>query len=69
MTWSSTSLLSRGFDGDLFQACLAFVQQPDCGTFFLGDYIAVSSNDSKAVSLFTGNGPVSQDVFSVTAGF
>jgi len=40
-----------------------FVQQPDCGTFFLGDYIAVSST----VSLFTGNGPISADVFAVTA--
>jgi hypothetical protein len=67
VTWSSTSLLPTGFDGDQFQACLAFVQQPDCGTFFLGDYIAVSSTDSKAVSLFTGNGPISADVFAVTA--
>jgi hypothetical protein len=67
VTWSSTSLLPTGFDGDLFQTCLAFVQQPDCGTFFLGDYIAVSSTDSKAVSLFTGNGPISTDVFAVTA--
>ena len=68
-TWSSTSLMHNGFDGDRFQACLAFVQAPDCGSFFLGDYIAVGSTNAKAVALFTGNGPVSMDVFSVTSTF
>jgi hypothetical protein len=68
-TWTSTSLLSTGFDGDMFGACLAFVQPTDCGTLFIGDYIAVSSTNSKAVSLFTGDGPVSQDVFSVSVKF
>jgi len=65
--WSSKSLLSQGFDGDKFQACVAFVQPTDCGTFFLGDYIAVASTDRRAISLFTGNGTGSQDVFSVSA--
>jgi BNR repeat-like domain len=68
-TWTSTSLLSTPFDGDTFDACLAFVQASDCGIKFLGDYIAVGSTNSNAVSLFTGNGPNSQDVFSVTATF
>jgi hypothetical protein len=68
-TWSSVSLLSQGFDGDKFQACLAFVQPPDCGVYFLGDYIAVASIDSKAQVLWTGNGPHAQDVFSARATF
>jgi hypothetical protein len=64
-TWSSVALLSKGFDGDRFQACLAFVDpQPDCGTFFLGDYIAVVSNDTKAQALWTGNGRHAMDAFS-----
>ena len=68
VTWSSTSLLPTGFDGDQFQACLAFVEQPDCGTFFLGDYIAVESTNSKAQMLYTGNGPKAMDVLSIQAG-
>ena len=40
--------LSQGFDGDKYQACLAFVEPPDCGTYFLGDYIAVASTSSKS---------------------
>ena len=68
-TWSTVSLLSQGFDGDKYQACLAFVEPPDCGTYFLGDYIAVASTSSKAQVLYTGNGPVAMDVFSVKATF
>jgi hypothetical protein len=68
-SWSNTALTTQGFDGDKYQACLAFVQQPDCGTFFLGDYIAVSSNNSKAQVLYTGNGPKAMDVFSQRATF
>ena len=68
-TWSSVGLLTTGFDGDTFQACLAFVQPADCGVFFLGDYIAVASTDAKAQALWTGNGPHAQDVFSGRATF
>lgn len=66
-SWSSTALLSSGFDGDAFDACVAFLQPIDCGTKFLGDYIAVASTDAGAISLFTEDGPSSQDVFSVAA--
>jgi hypothetical protein len=63
------ALLPQGFDGDKFQACLAFVQPADCGVYFLGDYIAVASTDSKAQALWTGNGQHAQDVFSARATF
>jgi len=36
-SWTTTPVTSEGFNGDKFQACLAFVQPPDCGVFFLGD--------------------------------
>lgn len=68
-SWSTTYVLSRGFDGDKYQACLAFVQAANCGTFFLGDYIAVNSTNAKAQVLYTGNGPQAMDVFSVRATF
>jgi hypothetical protein len=68
-TWGITPLTSRGFDGDRFQACLAFVEPPDCGSFFLGDYIAVASADSVAQVLWTGNGPHAMDVFSQRVSF
>jgi hypothetical protein len=68
-TWSSVGLLTQGFDGDKFQACLAFVQSNNCGVFFLGDYIAVASTNSKAQALWTGDGPNAQDVFSGSATF
>ena len=68
-TWGITPLTSRGFDGDQFQACLAFVEPPDCGSFFLGDYIAVASTDSAAQVLWTGNGPHAMDVFSQRVSF
>ena len=68
-TWGITALTTNGFDGDAFQACLAFVEPPDCGSFFLGDYIAVASTDSKAQVLWTGNGPNAMDVFSQRASF
>ncbi|HEX9234687.1 MAG TPA: sialidase family protein [Actinomycetota bacterium] len=69
VTWTTTALTTVGFDGDHYQACLAFVDPPDCGSFFLGDYIAVASNNRKAQVLFTGNGPEAMDVFSVRATF
>jgi hypothetical protein len=67
--WSSVSLLAQGFDGDKYQACLAFVDPPNCGVFFLGDYIAVASTSSKAQALWTGNGAQAMDVFSGRATF
>jgi hypothetical protein len=68
-TWGITPLTRKGFDGDAFQACLAFVEPPDCGSFFLGDYIAVASTDSAAQVLWTGNGPHAMDVFSQRVAF
>lgn len=68
-TWTNTAMTSVGFDGDRYQACLAFVEAPDCGTFFLGDYIAVASTNEKAQVLWTGNGPDAMDVFSQRATF
>jgi hypothetical protein len=68
-SWTNTPVTTTGFNGDAFQACLAFVQPPNCGVFFLGDYIAVGSTNSKAQVLYTGNGPQAMDVFSVQAGF
>jgi hypothetical protein len=68
-SWANTPVTTSGFDGDMFQACLAFVEPSNCGVFFLGDYIAVESTNGKAQMLFTGNGPNAQDVFSVKAHF
>jgi len=68
-TWGITPLTQAGFDGDVFQACVAFLDPPDCGVHFLGDYIAVASNDAKAQVLWTGNGPNAMDVFSQRASF
>jgi hypothetical protein len=68
-TWSSLSLLDTPFDGDTFSTCLAFVQEPDCGRHFIGDYINVASTNSVARVLYTGNGPDALDIFSVSASF
>ena len=68
-SWGITPLTRTGFDGDAFHACLAFVDPPDCGRSFLGDYIAVASNDSVAQVLWTGNGPHAMDVFSQRVRF
>jgi hypothetical protein len=68
-SWSSRSVLSTPFDGDLFEACVAFLDPPDCGVHFLGDYIAVASTNAKAQVLYTGNGPRATDVFSARIGF
>ncbi|MDX6504532.1 MAG: hypothetical protein QOE29_1657 [Gaiellaceae bacterium] len=68
-TWSSVQLLNDGFDGDTFGACLAFVDPPDCKSYFLGDYIAVASTNTKALALWTGNGPATLDVFAGGATF
>ena len=63
-TWTTARVTTQGFDGDTFAACLAFVDPPNCGNFFLGDYIAVASTSAKAQVLWTGNGPAALDVFS-----
>jgi hypothetical protein len=68
-SWSKVPLLGTGFDGDKFEACVAFLEPPDCGNHFLGDYIAVASTDSKAQALWTGNGSHAADVFSARAIF
>ncbi len=68
-TWSTTSATRTGFDGDQFQACLAFVQPSNCGVFFLGDYIAVVSTDAAAHLLYTFNGKQAQDVFDTNLAF
>jgi hypothetical protein len=68
-TWTTASLLSTGFDGDKYSACLAFGDPLACGRKFLGDYIAVASTNAKAQALWTGNGPAGMDVFSGRAVF
>jgi len=68
-TWSSVAVTSTGFDGDTFGACLAFVDPPNCTNFFLGDYIAVASTNSKAQVIWTGNGPQTLDVFTSRVSF
>jgi len=68
-TWSSLAVTSTGFDGDKFQACVQFVQPPNCGTFFIGDYIAVGSTNEKAQVMWTGNGPQAMDVFTAHVNF
>ena len=62
--WASTPVTTTGFDGDTFGACLAFVDPPDCTNFFLGDYIAVASTDTKAQVMWTGNGDHTLNAFT-----
>ena len=68
-SWSSIAVTSTGFDGDKFQACVAFIQPANCGTFFLGDYIAVASANRKAQVMWTGDGPSAMDVFTSAVTF
>jgi hypothetical protein len=68
-TWTTLLATSSGFDGDQFQACVAFVQPLNCGDFFLGDYIAVVSTDSLVHLLYTFNGSQAQDVFDTQIVF
>ena len=63
-TWASTPVTTTGFNGDMFGACLAFVDPPDCDNFFLGDYIALASTDAKAQVMWTGNGDHAQNAFT-----
>jgi hypothetical protein len=67
-SWSTITATS-GFDGDKFQACLAFVQASNCGSFFLGDYIAVVSTNTSVHLLYTFDGPQAQDVFDTNINF
>ena len=74
VTLSSTNddgvaVTSTGFDGDKFQACVQFVDPPNCGVFFIGDYIAVASTKTKAQVMWTGNGPQAMDVFTTAVSF
>jgi hypothetical protein len=62
-SWATLAATPTTFDGDKFQACLAFVQSSTCGTFFIGDYIAIVSTDSTVHLLYTANGPNAMDVF------
>jgi hypothetical protein len=68
-SWTHTAVTTQGFDGDTFGACLAFVDPPDCKSFFLGDYIAVASTNAKANVLWTGNGSHTLDAFFAGVGF
>lgn len=68
-SWTSVPVTTAGFDGDTFAACVQFVDPPNCGNFFLGDYIAVASTGAKAQVLWTGNGPRALDVFSARVSF
>ena len=68
-TWSSVAITSTGFDGDKFQACVQFVDPPNCGVFFIGDYTAVASTKTKAQVMWTGNGPQAMDVFTAAVPF
>jgi hypothetical protein len=68
-TWSSLAVTSTGFDGDKFQACVAFIEAPNCGVFFIGDYIAVASTNKKAQVMWTGDGPQAMDVFTAAVSF
>lgn len=69
VTWTNTALTTSGFDGDRFHTCVAFVDPVDCPRTFLGDYIAVASNNATAQVLYTGNGPSAMDAFSIRADF
>ena len=65
MTWRlpkatamSRSIVQSGIDGDA---------QPPRGaghTPFMGDYIGIDSTNDLVVVSWTGNGPLSQDVFA-----
>jgi hypothetical protein len=68
-SWTSAPVTTTGFDGDTFGACLAFVDPPNCTNFFLGDYVAVASTDSKAQVMWTGNGVNTLNAFTANVGF
>ncbi|HET7466599.1 MAG TPA: sialidase family protein [Candidatus Dormibacteraeota bacterium] len=68
-TWSNVAITTSGFDGNKFQACVQFVEPPNCGTVFIGDYIAVASTNRKAQAMWTGNGPQALDVFTTKVSF
>ena len=56
-------------DGTAVQSGINGDAQPPRGaghSSFIGDYIGIDSTDSRVAIAWTGNGPVSQDVFSAT---
>ena len=65
-TWTTTPVTTTGFDGDTFGVCLEDASGDPCTSTdsFLGDYIAVASNDDKAQVMWTGNGDHTLDVFT-----
>jgi hypothetical protein len=65
-TWTHTAVTTTGFDGDTFGVCLEDVSGVPCSStaYFLGDYIAVASNDDKAQVMWTGNGTNTLDAFT-----
>lgn len=68
-SWSSVSVLGTPFNGDQFETCLEFVQPPDCGRHFIGDYISMESTNDVARVLYTANGPHALDIFSASVSF
>ncbi len=69
VTWQITTATRTGADLDMFQACLAFVQPSNCGTFFIGDYIALVSTNTAVHLFYTWNGSAAQDVFETNLSF
>jgi hypothetical protein len=65
-TWTNTTATSQGVDLDRFQSCLAFAQPPNCGVYFIGDYIGLTSTDASVHLFYTWNGPAAQDVFETS---
>jgi hypothetical protein len=57
-TTMSRTTVQTGIDGD------AQPPRGPAGTPFMGDYIGIDSTDTLVAVAWTGNGPVSQDVYS-----
>lgn len=64
--WTDTPVTTTGFDGDTFGVCLEDAGGEPCTStaYFLGDYIALASNDAKAQVMWTGNGAQTLDAFT-----
>ena len=56
----SKTVLQTGIDGD------AQPPRGPGGTPFWGDYIGIDSTDSLVALAWTGNGPLSQDIYAAT---
>jgi hypothetical protein len=59
----------RGVDLDTYQACLAFLQPSNCGSYFIGDYISVTSTQSTVHLVYTWNGPHAMDAFETNLSY